>query len=66
MLTRVFCNKCGAVLDQWDRQEDYTIHTTCGYGSAHDGDTVELRLCCHCFDELVDQCIVSPVIGEES
>lgn len=58
------CNICGKVLDFWDLQEDYSIHKRIGYGSKHDGDTIELRLCCDCFDNLVDSCRVSPKVGE--
>lgn len=56
------CNFCGTKLTTWDLQEDYTIHTTCGYGSSHDGDTVRLQLCCDCFDKIVDHCEISPVV----
>ena len=32
-----------------------------GYGSIHDGDNVDLQLCCDCFDRLVSECNVSPI-----
>lgn len=57
------CNGCGKPLDEWDMQEDFHIHTTVGYGSEHDMEEVDLRLCCNCFDKLVDSCTVSPVKG---
>ena len=37
------------------------MHRHIGYGSVHDGDIVNLHLCCDCFDKIVDECKVSPV-----
>jgi hypothetical protein len=54
------CNHCGSQMDEWDIEEDYHIHTTVGYGSAYDGDEIDLRLCCKCFDKLVGECAVPP------
>lgn len=56
-----YCNKCGKKFDMWDEQENYSIHTTAGYGSKHDGDEIELDLCCECMDELIASCKISPV-----
>lgn len=50
----------------WDAQGDFKIskdHIT--YGSVHDGDAVELRLCCTCFDALVASCVISPIVEIE-
>lgn len=55
------CNHCGKELDFFDRQEDFSIHKQIGYGSIHDGDIVCMRLCCDCFDKLIDECCVSPI-----
>ena len=55
------CNHCGKELDFFDRQEDFSIHKQIGYGSAHDGDIVCMRLCCDCFDKLIDECCISPI-----
>ena len=61
------CNLCGKELDIFDIQNNFTIHKeTVGYGSAYDGDGIELRLCDGCFDRLVCSCNVSPVISEGS
>lgn len=56
------CNLCGKPLDEWDAQEDFHMHTHVGYGSVHDMEEVDLRLCCDCFDKLVGACTVSPVV----
>ena len=66
MKERLVCNRCGKDLDIWDAQQGFSIHTTVQYGSVHDGETITLRLCCECFDQLLDACKVSPVVGEEA
>ena len=55
------CNRCGKELDFWDIQGDFTLHKHIGCGSIHDGDIVRLQFCCECFDEIVDECKVSPI-----
>lgn len=55
------CNLCGRLLDDWDLQERLQIKTILGYGSKYDGHKVNLRLCCSCFDNLVDRCSNDPV-----
>lgn len=57
------CNLCGAKLDFWDRQGDYSLDKNVGYGSTHDGEHIHLHLCCKCFDYIVDSCKVSPKTG---
>lgn len=54
------CNYCGISLDEFDLRENFTIHKTVGYGSVHDGEDIDLQLCCRCFDEFVDKCKISP------
>lgn len=56
------CNLCGTELSFWDLQEDFLIHKSrLGYGTAYDGDSVELHLCCSCFEKLVGACAVNPI-----
>lgn len=58
-----FCNLCGNTLDEWDNLADFGLYKKhIPYGSVHDGDTVELHLCCGCFDRLVGMCTVNPII----
>lgn len=60
--TQQYCNRCGRPLDFWDLQEDFSIHKyELGYGTKHDGDSVDLQLCCDCFDKLVEECAISPI-----
>jgi len=35
-----------------------------GYGSKYDLSEVNLQLCCDCFDQLADECEISPVVRE--
>jgi len=58
---RNVCNRCGKELDFFDQQQDFTIHKHIGYGSVHDGDHVNLQLCCECFDKAVAECKISPI-----
>lgn len=59
------CNYCGKELDLFDHQQDFTIHKKqIQYGSGYDGDEVRLRLCCECFDSIVDSCKINPIAEE--
>ncbi len=59
------CNLCGKELDIFDIQNDFTIRKDqVGYGSAYDGDGIELRICNACFDKIAFSCDVSPVTSE--
>lgn len=58
VVDKVFCNVCGKEFDLYDRQEDFGIHTgTIGYGSKYDGDSINLDMCCDCFDKLMEDMI---------
>lgn len=54
MMSKV-CNMCGKPFSEWDKDENRCLHDTFGYGSKHDGDTIDLDLCCDCFDEVFDE-----------
>lgn len=56
------CNKCGKVLDLWDKQENFHMSKELGYGTKYDGSTLELDLCCSCMDELIEACTLTPII----
>lgn len=58
-----YCNICGSKMDFWDIQEDYTIHTTAGYGSKYDEEEIELHICCDCMNKIIDRCAISPIAG---
>lgn len=61
MQTKIRCNGCGRELDFWDVQQNFTIHKRIEYGSIYDESVVDLRLCCDCFDILVQACAISPI-----
>lgn len=61
-----YCNLCGRELDFIDTQSDFTLHKdVIAYGSIHDGDSVNLRMCCKCFDELVSACVLNPIFEKD-
>ena len=51
----------------WDTQEGFGLHyPAVGYGSEFDGKSIELDLCCDCFDKLMNdyiipRCKISPM-----
>lgn len=61
MVTHRVCNKCGKEFDFWDEQENFSIHSQMGYGTKYDGDRLELNLCCACTENLIDDCLISPI-----
>lgn len=63
MENKKVCNLCGKELDIFDLNQAFVMNNHIGYGSMHDGDDVSLRLCCDCFDKLIEKCVVSPIIA---
>lgn len=61
-MRRFTCNMCGKKFDMWDEQEDFSIRRRLGYGTAYDGDELDLDLCCGCMEKIIDECIISPII----
>lgn len=59
-----YCNICGSKMDFWDVQEDFTIHTTAGYGSKYDEEEIEIHICCDCMDKIIEKCAISPIASE--
>lgn len=65
-MTKRICNVCGKGFDFWDEQENFSLYRSVGYGSAFDGENIELDMCCRCFDEmmhtyLLPKCLISPI-----
>lgn len=56
------CNFCGKEMDEFDIMSDFTISKKIGYGSVHDGEEVDLKLCCACFDRVTHACVIDPFI----
>ena len=59
--TELHCNFCGRQLGIFDIQEPLLIKNHMGYGSKFDGEVIDIRFCCDCFDAIVEQCEISPV-----
>ena len=49
---------CEKDFDEWDTQEGFGLHYHVGYGSEFDGHTINLDLCCDCFDKMMNDYIV--------
>ena len=59
------CNMCGAKLDIWDEQEDFSIiKDKLGYGTSYDSEPLELHLCCTCMEDIINSCQISPILDE--
>lgn len=54
------CSACGKTFNIWDYQEDFSFDKWIGYGSEHDEQHIEFKLCCDCFDRIFD--VVKPMI----
>lgn len=52
-------------MDDFDVMSDFTISKRIGYGSIHDGELVDFKLCCACFDRVTIACVISPFITED-
>lgn len=61
MAREIICNKCGKKFDIWDIQEDFSIYKHMGYGTEHDGESLELDLCCDCMEKIIKECVISPL-----
>lgn len=59
-----YCNKCGKEMDIFDLQEKFSLQRNIQYGSKYDGAYLDIDLCCNCMDELIDGCVISPVVDE--
>lgn len=59
------CNRCGKILDFFDKQQNFFIHTKLGYGSIFDGETVYYQLCCDCIDKVINECVIQPIATEK-
>ena len=59
------CNMCGKTFEFWDHEENVCLDRFIGYGSKHDFHRIQLNLCCHCFDKVIDwilpQCMHDPM-----
>jgi hypothetical protein len=54
MNTESICTMCSKVLDEIDKEQDFHFKQWIGYGSKHNLNIFEARLCCDCFDKVLD------------
>lgn len=50
----LICSMCSNKLDEFDLQENFSFKRYIGYGSKYDLNIFEARLCCDCFDKILD------------
>jgi len=60
------CTICGKEFDIWDKQNSFGFHHQVHYGSKFDLDKINVKLCCDCFDNMMDKyilpnCKINPV-----
>ena len=63
---RTRCNICGKELSEDAEKEHIGIHQKIGYGSNHDGETIDFDNCWECFDTIIEKyskhCKISPIL----
>lgn len=63
---RTRCNICGKELDEYTEKEHVGIHQKIGYGSSHDGETIDFDICWKCFDAIIEkvanECRINPIL----
>ena len=60
MSTKCVCNLCGKEMDYVNLNNGLKISRTMGYGSAYDGDHIDIDICCECFDKIIEACVIDP------
>ena len=70
IVNKVYCNKCGKLLEGMDADCVEHVEHYIGYGSKkHDGDKLSFDLCTECFDDFIDglkeQFEISPIEERE-
>ena len=53
--SKLRCTMCDKPFDSCDEQEDFSFLRYIGYGSKYDRNRLEIRLCCACFDRVMDK-----------
>lgn len=56
------CDLCGKELNEFDMQENFGLHySNIGYGSKFDGESIDVDICCTCFDKMMDEYITPQI-----
>ena len=66
-MSEIRCNMCGRKIifgEKHDKEDYLLIRKEWGYFSRKDGKRYTIRMCEECFDRFVDDCVVSPEIGD--
>ena len=54
MNIKLICSMCEKELDEFDLQEKFSFKRYIGYGSKYDMNILDVKLCCGCFDKILD------------
>lgn len=60
---KCFCNKCNKEFNIFDIHNGLKIKRVMGYGSTYDGDDINLNICTNCLDELINSCLINPIVN---
>ena len=53
-MNKLICSMCEKELDEFDLQEKFSFKRYIGYGSKYDMNILDVKLCCDCFDKLLE------------
>lgn len=59
------CNLCGKEISIDDQMDMTSVYHTLGYSSKYDGEYLTLDICPQCLDEIIDNCVIDPILREE-
>lgn len=63
----IHCDMCGKQFSIFDTQENFGFHYhNIGYGSKFDETSIDVDLCCNCFDKMMDEYVMPKLQGEET
>ena len=52
-MKKYICDCCGKDFNAFDEQEEFGFHyDRIGYGSVHDNESINVDMCCDCFDKI--------------
>lgn len=57
------CDLCCKDFDEFDTQENFGLHySSVGYGSKFDGESIDVDMCCGCFDKMMENYIIPQIV----
>lgn len=56
----IYCNVCGQQIGAFDKHNCLSFSKVLGYGSKYDGEFIDIDICPHCFDKLIEKMVIKP------